>query len=668
MRGFCGAAVLTAVTAVFLISVVALDSAATVTGPGALTVTPTQVTTGSSDNTLTFTYTAAPAGLSGGELKLTVPKGWTAPQKKAKTAPGFVSASPARLTVSKSILSLKRLTLCGGCSATITYTDATAPTTIGPSMFEAAAAGAGKRVKPLGADPEVTVVSASQPVALGNPGNSLGTGNLTLGSPPAGVSPAPTCGGVNCAHYWLGISGFCAAREDGDEFSSFYAGDRADGNTDCPDDTEVPSPNPSASTIFDNPDYRSTGYTYDVDVPGNGSTADPATPEDVTVEIYDPAYNPVRETGSVGSCTVTAPGSIPGDSATGWGTDGTCPGYNNSEVNTDWLLETPGSGSSGTGTVIDPFGASTSDPGVFLSGDTTCENNWCSLGTIPSGSAPGDYQLHLWTQADEPNSYGTNQFALRAVLGDGPGVGNACGANGSLSSCTGAVDTTTFTPCSTTAQYGEAADPLCPEVHGAEAMSIFVDSAGTATCDPGPRQEQPAPAAPVTTPEPCSTFYLAQAPPDDAGKKMDIILFDPGEGATAIRVLQPDATAGASTDGVAGVSPASFTYETCDDATAGCPGLPSDLDGPSPVPASDFYSSDGLDPPVATISCICDTGLTPGPLPGRASASQYNDRYLLIETTVPSAADLAANGGWYMVEYTFGGSSVTDRTTWSVSI
>jgi hypothetical protein len=149
---------------------------------------------------------------------------------------------------------------------------------------------------------------------------------------------------------------------------------------------------------------------------------------------------------------------------------------------------------------------------------------------------------------------------------------------------------------------------------------------------------------------------------------MDIILFDPGEGATAIRVLQPDATAGASTDGVAGVSPASFTYETCDDATAGCPGLPSDLDGPSPVPASDFYSSDGLDPPVATISCICDTGLTPGPLPGRASASQYNDRYLLIETTVPSAADLAANGGWYMVEYTFGGSSVTDRTTWSVSI
>jgi hypothetical protein len=514
-----------------------------------------------------------------------------------------------------------------------------------------------------------SVAQYDPPVPLGSPENSLGTGNLTLGSAPAGVSPAPTCGGVNCANYWLGISGFCAAREDGDEFSSFYAGDRADGNTDCPDDTDAPSPNPSASTIFDNPEYRSTGYTYDIDVPSNGSTTDPATPEDVTVEIYDPAYNPVRETGgSLGSCTVASPGSIPGDSATGWGTDGTCAGYTNSEVNTDWILEAPSNGSSGAGTVIDPPDASTSDPGVFLSGDTTCENSWCSLGTIPSGSTPGNYQLHLWTQADEPNSYGSNQFALRAVVGDGPGVGNACGANGSLSSCTGAVDTTTFTPCSATAEYGLTADPQCPEVHGDDAMSIYVNSAGTATCNPGPRQEQPPPANPVTTDEPCSTFYLAQVSPDYAGKKMDILLFDPGEGATAIRVLQPDATPGIETDDIPGVSPASFTYETCDDATGGCPGLSPGLDGPSPVPASDFYSSDGLDPPKGTTTCICDPGLKPGPLPGRASPSQYNDRYLLIQTTVPSAADLAANGGWYMVEYTFGGGSVTDRTTWGVSL
>ena len=257
-----------------------------------------------------------------------------------------------------------------------------------------------------------SIAQYDPPVPLGSPENSLGTGNLTLGSAPAGVSPAPTCGGVNCANYWLGISGFCAAREDGDEFSTFYAGDRADGNTDCPDDTETASPNPSASTIFDNPDYRSTGYIYDIDVPSNGSTTNPVTPADVTVEIYDPAYNPPRETGSsLGSCTVTSPGSIPGDSATGWGTNGTCDDYTNSEVNTDWLLEAPAQGSSGSGTVIDPPHASTSDPGVFRSRDATCENGWCSVGTIAAGSTPGNYQLHLWTEANEPNSYGSNQFA-----------------------------------------------------------------------------------------------------------------------------------------------------------------------------------------------------------------------------------------------------------------
>jgi hypothetical protein len=202
-------------------------------------------------------------------------------------------------------------------------------------------------------------------------------------------------------------------------------------------------------------------------------------------------------------------------------------------------------------------------------------------------------------------------------------------------------------------------------------MSIYVNTAPSTTCTPGPRQEQASQGAPVTdvpagTAEPCATFYLAQMSPDYAGHKMAILLFDPGEGATAIRVLQPDAGNPAGTDGIPDVSPATFTYETCDDAASGCPNPPSDLDGPSPVPLSDFYSSDGHDPPSGTTTCICDPGLKPGGLPGRASPSQYNDRYLLIETTVP--VDVSGNGGWYMVEYTFGGGSVTDRTTWSVSL
>jgi hypothetical protein len=507
-------------------------------------------------------------------------------------------------------------------------------------------------------------------VPLGSPDNSLGTGDLQLGT------GTLSCGGISCANYWLAVSGYCSAREDGDEFSTAYAGDRADGNTDCPlDETGT---NPSAATIFANPDYRSTGYTYDVDVPSSGGT-DPVTPEDVTIEIYDPAYNPVRFSGSTyPNCTVASPASIPNDDTTGWGTDGTCADYTNSQVNTDWLLEEPANGSSGSGSVLSPPGASTAEPGVFVSGDTTCENSWCSLGTIPAGSPPGNYQLHIWTQAGEPDSTGTNQFALRAEVGDGPGFGNYCGASGAsssppFSSCDGAVDTGPFTPCSTIAENGLPADPMCPEVHGADAMSIYVNSAPSTTCTPGPREEQDSQGSAVddvsaSTPEACATFYLAQVSQDYAGRKMDILLFDPGEGATAIRILKPD-PAGSNptgTDGIPDVSAANFTYETCDDAVSGCPGLPPDLDGPSPVSASDFYSSDGNDPPEAATSCICDPGLKPGGLPGRASPSQYNDRYLWIQTTVPP--DVSGNGGWFMVEYTFGGSSVSDRTTWAVGL
>ncbi len=515
-----------------------------------------------------------------------------------------------------------------------------------------------------------SVAQYDPPVPLGSPENSLGTGNLQLGT------GTLSCGGISCADYWLAVSGYCSAREDGDEFSTAYAGDRADGNTDCP--LDEPGTNPSASTIFPNPDYRSSGYTYDIDVPGDGAT-NPVTPQDVTVEIYDPAYNPVRFSGSAyPDCTVASPASVPNDNTTGWGTDGTCAGYTDSHVTTDWLLDEPNGGSSGSGTVLYPRGSSTTEPGVFVSGDTTCENSWCSLGTIPAGSTPGTYQLHIWTQAGEPNSTGTNQFALRAEVGDGPGLGNFCGASGDsssppFSSCAGAVDTGPFTPCSTMAQNGQPADPLCPEVHGDQAMSIYVNSAPSTTCTPGARQEQasqnsPIDDVPASTAEACATFYLAQVSPDYVGQKMDILLFDPGEGATAIRILEPDASGSnpTGTDGIADVSPASFTYETCDDASSGCPGLPSGLDGPISVPASDFFSSDGNDPPVGTTTCICDPGLKPGGLPGRASPSQYNDRYLLIQTTVP--ANVSGNGGWFMVEYTFGGSSVSDRTTWGVGL
>lgn len=55
---------------------------------------------------------------------------------------------------------------------------------------------------------------------------------------------------------------------------------------------------------------------------------------------------------------------------------------------------------------------------------------------------------------------------------------------------------------------------------------------------------------------------------------------------------------------------------------------------------------------------------------GSSSASNFNDRKLELSVTLPDAAGLTTNGGWFKVEYEVGSNSesLTDRTTWSVNI
>ncbi len=62
-------------------------------GSGAIGVSPTSAVAGSTGNTLTFTYTAAAGGISGGTVELTVPAGWTAPQTASSTSAGYTTAS-----------------------------------------------------------------------------------------------------------------------------------------------------------------------------------------------------------------------------------------------------------------------------------------------------------------------------------------------------------------------------------------------------------------------------------------------------------------------------------------------------------------------------------------------------------------------------------------------
>src|SRR5439155_20001482 len=58
-------------------------------GVGKMTVTPDRVVAGSTGNELTLTFTAD-AGALVGETIVDVPRGWTAPQRRSSTAPGFV--------------------------------------------------------------------------------------------------------------------------------------------------------------------------------------------------------------------------------------------------------------------------------------------------------------------------------------------------------------------------------------------------------------------------------------------------------------------------------------------------------------------------------------------------------------------------------------------------
>jgi len=114
---------------------------AAASGPGAMTVSPTSVSAGSKDNTLTFTYTAGKGGTSGGEIEVAVPSRWSAPSRTASAA-GYVTSTCGKVSVSESNVKVTGVTLAAGKSCTATYGSkagkgpgAIAPTVTGIDTF-----------------------------------------------------------------------------------------------------------------------------------------------------------------------------------------------------------------------------------------------------------------------------------------------------------------------------------------------------------------------------------------------------------------------------------------------------------------------------------------------------------------------------------------------------
>jgi hypothetical protein len=168
-------------------------SATTVSPLGAFSVTPQKFDEGSTGNNLTFSYLPG-SQLSDGKVSLKVPKNWTLPQKLASGAPGFVEASTGRIVTSKRVITVRSLNLCKSCALILTYTDATAPTTVGSSTFVARTAKAGQPLKKLSPAPTVMVKSSTGATTTTTTSSTTTTTSTTL--PCAGQPATASSDGV----------------------------------------------------------------------------------------------------------------------------------------------------------------------------------------------------------------------------------------------------------------------------------------------------------------------------------------------------------------------------------------------------------------------------------------------------------------------------------------
>lgn len=286
------------------------------------------------------------------------------------------------------------------------------------------------------------------------------------------------------------------------------------------------------------------------------------------------------------------------------------PGYNPTGSNADNSLK---SGSTVTttytvyGHAASPFDSPTSTTPLYTRTFTTGtagQNAWVSLYTLTAPTA-GRYYVQVQTTANEANSYGSNGFALRARPA-------SVAWNNSTSVCTTVVG-----------DPGYSAS--CPQVHGVEEMSIFANQTGSS-----------------------ATFYLAQVDPVYAGKTMQVDLFDPGEGASKLEILDPNG------------SPVNFDWTTpCGNVNGVTIAAPSGSSCNSTTKTAGANNVASLD--------VSGTGTQPyGNL---SSTSKYSDRNVSAFVKLPANyTSLYGTKTWWKIRYTTTSGTVTDRTTWTVNI
>ena len=431
----------------------------------------------------------------------------------------------------------------------------------------------------------LAVAHYAEPLPLGSPENMLGIGpqryvaNQITGMNSLGQILPPQ-------NFYVAVNGRCAAAEEGDLLLSQYDGNALSG------------PGGGYTCAGEaHPQYDQRGYVFNLDF------ALPLATQ-YKVQIWDPAYNPAPDPNApdppgnpLANLRTSKDYTLDGAGSYSW--NGSAWVWSQSaatsDVDTTFRLTAPD--------MITPLDFTRDDQLVqqttYLSKQAGVAGRWVDFTTLGPGtpggfSMGGKYRMTVLTDRTRPNSWGVNVFALRVLPYLSP---------------YGFIEERFSTIAA--GAYG----PYLPKVYGLDYLSIYANAAGSS-----------------------SEMYLAQIAAVHAGKRIQLDLWDPGEGGRTIEILDPNGT------------PINFTWTS--------PGVP----GSGSTVASLNLGSPCLNPSSPGYQSYSQPG------GGRAGRCQFNDRSVAIEFDVPPDYTGTANGGWWRIRYNFHAAPVTDRTTWQIRV
>lgn len=244
-------------------------------------------------------------------------------------------------------------------------------------------------------------------------------------------------------------------------------------------------------------------------------------------------------------------------------------------------------------------------------------NTWTTIANVSPPASGATYFIQVDAGRNSSSGTMSNGLAFRASVSNRNAGGDFWGCSSDP------VETGLF-------------DESCPQVYAVGDMGVFASLTGSK-----------------------AEFFLAEVGAEYNGKQLEITLFDPGEGAEALRIKQPDgayATFDWTVECRAGTT----------SPTGGCSGTGSSVLDLIGTTASSCSSGNDVDTNGDGSADRCVNNPQPGLR--RLSRWKYSDRSITLTVDLPSDIQTAYGGAtWWKVEYTTN-TSPTDRTTWAVEV